>query len=69
MTYPRRSRSEPPRRRSGLFQSASESSANEVSKGELKLAGDWATSYAEAKEAGFRGLGDSDEAHFEVQLA
>lgn len=51
------------------FQSASESSANELSKDEVKLAGDWATAYAKAKDAGFRGLGDSNEAFFEVRLA
>lgn len=50
------------------FQSASESSANELSKDEVKLAGDWVAAYAKAKEAGFRGLGDADEAYFEVRL-
>lgn len=50
------------------FQSASESSANELSKDEVKLASDWATAYAKAKEAGFRGLGESEEAYFAVRL-
>jgi len=35
----------------------------------VKLAGDWATAYAKAREAGFRGLGDAEEAYFEVRLA
>ena len=51
------------------FLSASESSANELSKDEVKLASDWATTNAKAKEAGLRGLGDGDQAYFEVRLA
>ncbi|MGJ7542306.1 hypothetical protein [Variovorax sp. LT1R16] len=51
------------------FQSASESSANELTKDEVKLVGNWATAYAKAMSAGFRGLGDADAAYFEVRLA
>lgn len=50
------------------FQSASESSANELTKDEVKRADDWATAHTKAKEAGLRGLGDADEAYFEVRL-
>lgn len=51
------------------FQNVNESSANELSKDEISRAGDWQKAYDLAKTAGFRGLGDADEAHFEVRLA
>lgn len=51
------------------FQRASESSANELTDDEVNLAGDWAIAYDKAKEAGFRGLGDANGAHFDVRLA
>lgn len=50
------------------FQRVSESGANELTKDEVKLAGDWVSAYAKAREAGFRGLGSSDEAYFGVRL-
>lgn len=50
------------------FQNASESSANELSKEEIGLAGDWQKAYELPKTAGFRGLGDADEAYFAVRL-
>lgn len=50
------------------FTNASESSADEISKSERVLAGEWAKAYEIAKTAGFSGLGDADEAYFEVRL-
>jgi hypothetical protein len=50
------------------FQNVSEFSANSLSKDEIRLAVEWAEVYARAREAGFRGLGDADEAYFEVRL-
>ena len=50
------------------FQNASESSGNELSKDEVALAGAWQKAYEAAKLAGFRDLGESQEAYFEVRL-
>ena len=50
------------------FQNASESSGNELSKDEVALAGTWQKAYEAAKLAGFRDLGESQEAYFEVRL-
>jgi hypothetical protein len=50
------------------FENASESSADELSKDELALAATWAKAYETAKSAGFRALGEADEAYFEIRL-
>ena len=50
------------------FENASESSADELSKDELALAATWAKAYETAKTAGFRALGEADEAYFEIRL-
>jgi hypothetical protein len=50
------------------FETASESSADELSKDELALAATWAKAYETAKSAGFRALGEADEAYFEIRL-
>jgi hypothetical protein len=50
------------------FENASESSANELSKDELALAATWAKAYESAKTAGFRALGEADEAYFEIRI-
>lgn len=50
------------------FENASESSADELSKDELALAGTWAKAYDAAKTAGFRALGEADEAYFEIRI-
>lgn len=49
------------------FENASESSANELTKEEIGLAAQWAKAYEAAKTAGFRALGEADEAYFEVR--
>lgn len=49
------------------FQNASESSENELSKADIALARRWAKAYDTARTAGFRDLGDTDEAFFEVR--
>ena len=51
------------------FENASESSADELTKDELALAATWAKAYEAAKTAGFRALGEADEAYFEIRLA
>jgi hypothetical protein len=50
------------------FENAGESSADELSKEELALAATWAKAYEAAKTAGFRALGEADEAYFEIRL-
>ena len=50
------------------FENASESGADELSKDELALAATWAKAYETAKTAGFRALGEADEAYFEIRL-
>lgn len=49
------------------FENASESSADELTKDEIALAGRWAKAYDAAKTAGFRALGEADEAYFEIR--
>ena len=51
------------------FQNASESSANELTKEEHRLASSYAAAYEAARTAGFRDLGDVQEAFFNVRLA
>ena len=50
------------------FENASESSADELTKDEIALAASWAKAYEAAKTAGFRALGEADEAYFEVRV-
>ena len=50
------------------FENASESSADELAKDEIALAASWAKAYEAAKTAGFRALGEADEAYFEVRV-
>jgi membrane protease subunit (stomatin/prohibitin family) len=49
------------------FQNASESSESDLSKSEIALAKRWAKAYDAARTAGFRDLGDTDEAFFDVR--
>lgn len=49
------------------FQNASESSESELSRAEIALAKRWAKAYDAARTAGFRDLGDTDEAFFDVR--
>jgi hypothetical protein len=49
------------------FQNASESSESDLSKAEIALAKRWAKAYDAARTAGFRDLGDIDEAFFDVR--
>jgi hypothetical protein len=50
------------------FENASESSADELTKDELALAAAWGKAYDAAKTAGFRALGEADEAYFEIRI-
>ncbi|SEU17083.1 hypothetical protein [Variovorax sp. OV084] len=49
------------------FQNASESGETDLTKDEIALAKRWAKAYDAAKTAGFRDLGDVDEAYFDVR--
>jgi hypothetical protein len=49
------------------FQNASESGESDLTKGEIALAKRWAKAYDAARTAGFRDLGDAQEAYFEVR--
>lgn len=49
------------------FQNASESSESDLSKAEIAMAKRWAKAYDAARTAGFRDLGDTDEAFFDVR--
>lgn len=49
------------------FQNASESGESDLSKAEIALAVRWAKAYDAARTAGFRDLGDTEEAYFEVK--
>jgi hypothetical protein len=49
------------------YQNAYESSGADLTKDELALAQRWANAYDAARTAGFRDLGDTDEAFFEVR--
>lgn len=50
------------------FQNASESSAEELTTDEIAMAAAWVKAFDAAKSAGFRDLGDTDEAFFDVRL-
>ncbi|MFM9922543.1 hypothetical protein VLK31_06080 [Variovorax sp. H27-G14] len=50
------------------FENASESSADELTKNDIALAAAWAKAYESAKTAGFRALGEADEAYFEIRI-
>lgn len=50
------------------YSNAAESGGDELSAEEVVLAGAWPKAYEKAKMAGFRDLGGSDEAYFEVRL-
>lgn len=49
------------------FQNASESGESDLTKDEIAMAKRWAKAYDAARTAGFRDLGDTDEAYFEVR--
>lgn len=49
------------------FQNASESSESDLSKAEIAMAKRWAKAYDAARTAGFRDLGETDEAFFDVR--
>ncbi|RTQ37085.1 hypothetical protein EJP69_04975 [Variovorax gossypii] len=49
------------------FQNASESSESDLSKAEIAMARRWAKAYDAARTAGFRDLGETDEAFFDVR--
>ncbi|MGJ7613702.1 MULTISPECIES: hypothetical protein [unclassified Variovorax] len=49
------------------FQNVSESSESDLSKAEIAMAKRWAKAYDAARTAGFRDLGDTDEAFFDVR--
>jgi len=49
------------------FQNASESGENDLTKDEIALALRWAKAYDVARTAGFRDLGDVEEAYFDVR--
>jgi hypothetical protein len=51
------------------FQNASESSESDLSKAEIAMAKRWAKAYDAARTAGFRDLGDTNEAFFDVRPA
>lgn len=49
------------------FRNASESGESDLANDEIALAKRWAKAYDAARTAGFRDLGDADEAYFEVR--
>jgi len=49
------------------FQNASESGESDLTKGEIVLAKRWAKACDAARTAGFRDLGDTDEAFFDLR--
>jgi len=49
------------------FQNASESGESDLTKDEIALAKRWAKAYDAARTMGFRDLGDTDEAFFDVR--
>lgn len=49
------------------FQNASESGESDLTKDEIALALRWAKAYEVARTAGFRDLGDAQEAYFDVR--
>ncbi len=50
------------------FENASESSADELTQNDIALAAAWAKAFEAAKTAGFRALGEADEAYFEIRI-
>lgn len=50
------------------FEAAQDSSAEDLSKDEIRLASRWATAYDKARQAGMRDLGDTAEAYFSVRI-
>jgi len=50
------------------FQNASESGESDLTKGEIALAKRWIKAFDAARTAGFRDLGDMDEAYFAVRV-
>lgn len=50
------------------FEAAQDSSAEDLSKDEIRLASRWATAYDKARQAGMRDLGETGEAYFAVRL-
>lgn len=51
------------------YQNAMESSASDLTKAEVALASEYQAAYEAARTAGFRDLGDVQEAFFDVRLA
>lgn len=51
------------------FNAASESSAEDLTKDEIKLATRWSAAFDKARQAGMRDLGDAQESYFEVRAA
>lgn len=49
------------------FQNSSESGESDLTKDEIALALRWAKAYEVARTAGFRDLGDAQEAYFDVR--
>lgn len=49
------------------FQNASESGESDLTQGEIALAKRWVKAFDAARTAGFRDLGDTDEAYFAVR--
>lgn len=49
------------------FRNASESGESDLARDEIALAKQWAKAYDAARAAGFRDLGDTDEAYFDVR--
>jgi hypothetical protein len=50
------------------FQNASESGESDLTKAEIALAKRWIKAFDAARTAGFRDLGDTDEAYFAVRV-
>lgn len=50
------------------FEAAQDSSAEDLSKDEIHMAGRWASAFDKARLAGMRELGDGGEAYFTVRL-
>lgn len=48
------------------FEAVQDSSAEDLSKDEIRMAGRWSTAYDKARLAGMRELGDTGEAYFAV---
>ncbi|MET3517786.1 hypothetical protein ABIC63_005591 [Pseudacidovorax sp. 1753] len=50
------------------FEAAQDSSAEDLSKDEIRLASRWVSAYDKARQAGMRDLGETGEAYFAVRL-